>query len=167
MELDFIEEDIPKIARVGGAGREPEKWEDHIAPLKADDRAGKSFRVWTYEKRASAVSRMSSVRDRLTKAVPQENWQLAVRPVPNAEPEQFGVYVSYAGQFTPEQITENARKHQERSERVKAARAATAANATEPTADTAEPTGDTATEPGTPEPTAKERVAQARAKATA
>jgi len=168
MELDFIEEDIPKIARVGGAGREPEKWEDHIAPLKADDRAGKSFRVWTYEKRASAVSRMSSVRDRLTKAVPQENWQLAVRPVPNAEPEQFGVYVSYAGQFTPEQITENARKHQERSERVKAARAATAANATEPTTtDTAEPVGDTATEPGTPEPTAKERVAQARAKATA
>jgi len=173
MELDFIEEDIPKIARVGGAGREPEKWEDHIAPLKADDRAGKSFRVWTYEKRASAVSRMSSVRDRLTKAVPQENWQLAVRPVPNAEPEQFGVYVSYAGQFTPEQITENARKHQERSERVKAARAATAANAIEPTTGhrhdepVNEPTGDTATEPGTPEPTAKERVAQARAKATA
>jgi hypothetical protein len=155
MELAFIEEEIPKITRVGGSGREPEPWEDHIAPLKDDDKAGKSFRVWTYSKRPSAVSRMSSVRDRLTKAVPSENWQLAVRMVPGTENE-FGVYVSYLGAFTNEQVVENARKHQERSARVKAARAATQASA--PTDSTsAEPTGTTA----------KERVAAARQKQTA
>lgn len=162
MELDFIEEEIPKIARVGGAGREPEKWEDHIAPLKAEDRAGKSFRVWTYEKRPSAVSRMSSVRERLTKAVPSENWTLAVRPVPNTEPEQYGVYVEYSGTFTPEQVTENAQKHAERSARVKEARAK--AEAEKAAAGVTSDTGE-ATEPAAPageatEPTAKELAAQ-------
>lgn len=159
MELDFIEEEIPKIARVGGAGREPEKWEDHIAPLKAEDRAGKSFRVWTYEKRPSAVSRMSSVRERLTKAVPSENWTLAVRPVPNTEPEQYGVYVEYSGTFTDEQVAENAQKHAERSERVKAARAKAEAEkaAAGTTSDTAEPATDTGE---ATEPTAKELAAQ-------
>lgn len=164
MELDFIEESIPKITRVGGAGREPEPWEEHIAPLKVDDRAGKDFRVWTYEKRASAVSRMTSVRNRLTKAVPAENWALAVRPVPNTTPEQFGVYVSYRGVFTDEQILKNAQAHQERSERVKAARVkaeAEAAAAAVPV-DVPAPAG----EPTTPAPTAKERVEAARAKAS-
>lgn len=177
MELDFIEEEIPKIARIGGAGREPEKWEDHIAPLKAEDRAGKSFRVWTYEKRPSAVSRMSSVRERLTKAVPSENWTLAVRPVPNTEPQQYGVYVEFSGTFTPEQVQENAQKHQERSDRVKAARAAAEAKAAEEAATAAangtpaESTEPVTAEAGGPEPTAKElaaqRVAQARQAATA
>jgi hypothetical protein len=177
MELNFIEEEVPKITRVGGAGREAEPWEEHIAPLKEADRAGKSFRVWTYGKRTSAVSRMSSVRDRLTKAVPEENWSLAVRPVPGTEdavePEgtvdsegnsiagqsatQHGVYVQYNGQFTPEEVAANAQAHQERSERVKAARAASAEKAsTEPIAETTD----------APTPTAKERVAAAKAKAT-
>lgn len=172
MELAFIEEEIPKITRVGGSGREPEPWETHIAPLKDTDKAGKSFRVWTYSKRPSAVSRMSSVRERLTTAVPAENWQLAVRPVPGTENAvnedgtsvtQYGVYVMYAGAFTSEQVLNNARKHQERSDRVKAARlAAEAAKASEPTAPTAEPTDPSATEM-----TAKERVAAAREKQTA
>lgn len=166
MELDFIEEEIPKIARVGGAGREPEKWEDHIAPLKAEDRAGKSFRVWTYEKRPSAVSRMSSVRERLTKAVPSENWTLAVRPVPNTEPEQYGVYVEYSGVFTPEQVQENAQKHQERSDRVKAARLAAAEKAAaEGTSDTPEATEPADTTGEATAPTAKELAAQRVAEA--
>lgn len=193
VELQFIEEEIPKISRAGGSGREPEKWEDHIAPLKADDRAGKSFRVWTYGKRPSAVSRMSSVRERLTKAVPAENWQLAVRPVPGTEkdvhPEgatetvkdengnetvvsiagqsatQYGVYVAYQGVFTDEQVAENARLHQERSERVQKARAAAAAKAAEASGNgSAAPSGgeQTAAVPES-EATAKERVAKARA----
>lgn len=173
MELAFIEEEIPKIVRAGGSGREAEPWELHIAPLKEEDKAGKSFRVWTYSKRASAVSRMSSVRERLTKAVPHENWQLAVRPVPGTEtatnPDgtsamQYGVYVMYAGQFTPEQVVENAKKHQERSERVKAAREASAAKAA------SAPASEPDTEPGEPDGsgmTAKERVAAAREKQTA
>lgn len=159
MELAFIEEEIPKITRAGGSGREAEPWEDHIAPLKQGDKAGKSFRVWTYSKRASGVSRMSSVRERLTKAVPGENWQLAVRPVPGTEgtdaegndTTQYGVYVQYAGTFTPEQILENAKKHQERSERVRNARAATAA------AQTAAPA-----EPADDGQSPAERVAAAR-----
>jgi hypothetical protein len=154
MELDFIEESIPKITRVGGAGREPEKWEDHIAPLKAEDRAGKDFRVWTYSKRSSAISRMALIRNRLTKAVPHENWVIAVRPVPNVDGE-FGVYVSYQGTYTAEEVHENARKHDERSARVKAARAK--AEETEAEALSTVPS-DT--------PTAKERVAAARANAS-
>lgn len=181
MELNFIEEDIPKIARVGGAGREPEKWEEHVAPLKAEDRAGKSFRVWTYEKRPSATSRMSSVRERLVKAVPNENWQLAVRPVTvmlavegsdePVESEQFGVYVSYKGTFTDEQVAENAVKHAERSQRVRDARAKAeaekAAKAAEATADAPEVSpADSAPDATESELTAKERVAAAREKAT-
>lgn len=179
MELNFIEEEVPKITRVGGAGREAEPWEEHIAPLKEADRAGKSFRVWTYGKRTSAVSRMSSVRDRLTKAVPEENWALAVRPVPGTEDAvepagavneagedisgqsatQHGVYVQYNGTFTADEIAANAKAHAERSERVKAARAATQAKAE--TGPIAEDSTDTTTS------TAKERVAAAKAKATA
>lgn len=141
MELTFTKEAIPKITRATGSGREPEKWEEHLAPAK--ETPNESFRVWTYDKRTSAVSRMSAVRDRLTKAVPGENWTLAVRPIPGTEdavhPDgttdkdgndisgtsatQYGVYVAYVGTFTPEQIAENARLHQERSERVKASRA--------------------------------------------
>jgi hypothetical protein len=173
VELNFIEEEVPKITRVGGAGREAEPWEIHIAPLKEEGRAGKSFRVWTYGKRTSAVSRMSNVRDRLTKAVPTENWSLAVRPVPGTEDAvdeagesatQHGVYVEFNGTFTPEEVAANATAHAERSARVKAARAATQAKG--------ESNGPIATDSeGVPtdatEPTAKERVAAAKAKAGA
>lgn len=183
MELNFIEEEIPKITRVGGAGREAEPWEQHIAPLKEEGRSGKSFRVWTYGKRTSAVSRMSSVRNRLTDAVPQENWTLSVRPVPGTEDAvhpagtmegetdisgtsatQHGVYVQYNGIFTNAEIAANATAHAERSARVKAARAASQASSTDSIATDATD----ATEPGTDaQPTAKERVAAAKAKAGA
>ncbi len=158
MELNFVREDIPKISRAGGSGREAEPWESHLAPLK--DNHGESFRVWTYEKRSSAVSRMSSVRDRLNKAVPTENWQLAVRVVPGTDPEQFGVYVAYMGNYTPEQVVENARKHTERSERVRASRAASS-SATQTSAEAESPNGASDSAEAT-EPTAKEKVAAAR-----
>ncbi len=121
MELDFIEEDIPTIVRVGGAGRAPEKWEDHIAPLK--DHQGKSFRTWTYTKKTGAMSRVQGVRARLISATPADNWTLAVRPVPGKDGE-WGVYVQYNGTYTPAEIAANAKKRQERSERVKAQRQA-------------------------------------------
>jgi hypothetical protein len=174
MELTFTREDIPKITRATGSGREPEKWEEHLAPAK--DTPDVSFRVWTYDKRTSAVSRMSAVRDRLTKAVPSENWTLAVRPIPGTEdavhPEgatdkdgqdiagtsatQYGVYVAYVGTFTDEEVAENARLHAERSERVKASRAANETAEGEP--ETTEPVA---------EPTPQERIAAARQKANA
>ena len=119
VELNFIQEEVPKVTRAGGAGREAEPWEKHLAQLK--DTAGVSYRVWDYEKRPSAISRMTSVRDRLRKAVPSENWDLAVRQIPDSD--RFGVYVTFKGQFTDEEVAENERKHQERSERVRAARA--------------------------------------------
>lgn len=151
MELTFTREDIPKITRVGGSGREPEPWETHLAPLK--DTPKETFRVWTYDKRSSAISRMSSVRERLTKAVPSENWTLAVRPIPNTE--TFGVYVSYNGTYSDAEVAANAKAHAERSARVKAAREKAAANGS-PTTGSAE-----TSEAVTP----KERVAAARAKA--
>jgi hypothetical protein len=154
MELTFTREDVPKITRIGGSGREAEPWETHLAPLK--DTPGESFRVWTYEKRTSAVSRMSSVRERLTKAVPTENWNLAVRTVPGTvDPELYGVYISFAGTFTAEQIAENVRKHDERSNRVKAARAKRAAE--EASTTIVDPFEETEAAPS-----AKERVQQAR-----
>lgn len=151
MELTFVKEEIPKITRAGGSGREAEPWESHLAQLK--DTPGESYRVWTYDKRTSAVSRMSAVRDRLTKAVPEENWTLAVRPIPDTE--TFGVYVAYIGTYTPEEVQANAQAHAERSERVRAARA----KASENGSTDAEASADGSTA----EPTAKEKVAAARA----
>lgn len=159
MELELIEEEIPKITRVGGSGREAEKWEDHLAAIKSTP--NKSFRVWTYDVRTSAVSRMSTVRDRLTNATPQDNWEIRVRPVPNSEG-QFGVYVAYRGTFTDAEQAENAAKRQARSERTRAARSAVQTDAVAPTpteADSAAPDDTQAPQ------TAKEKVAAARAAA--
>lgn len=151
MELTFVKEEIPKITRAGGSGREAEPWETHLAQLK--DTPGDSFRVWTYDKRTSAQSRMSSVRERLTKAVPSENWTIAVRPIAGSNPEQFGVYVAFNGTYTDEEVAANAKAHSDRSERVRAARARTA---------TPDPTFIAPVEEAEAT-TAKERVAAARA----
>ena len=156
MELNLVREEIPKITRAGGSGREAEPWENHLAELK--DTAGISYRIWDNEKRASAVSRMSGVRNRLTTAVPHEHWTLAVRPVPNSDPARYGVYVAFEGTYTPEQVEENARKHKERSERVRASRAKRAEG--EAGEASAPDTADTA-------PTPKERVAAANKAANA
>jgi hypothetical protein len=154
VELSFTREEIPKISRAGGSGREAEPWEQHLGSLKDEGNKGTSFRVWTYDKRPSATSRMTSVRERLSKAVPHENWKLAVRPTPE-DANKFGVYVMYDGNYTPEQITENARKHAERSKRVsesrEAAKAKRAAEATQAPVEDAPAA----------EPSAKERVAAA------
>jgi hypothetical protein len=174
MELSFVEEEIPKISRPGGSGREPEPWENHLAPLKAKE--GTSFRVWTYTKRSSAMSRMTAVRNRLTKAVPYENWKMAVRSIPD-DPNLFGVYVTYNGIFTQEQVQENAAAHAQRSARVLASRekanatrnanaAAANGSVTEPEpAPAPEPSEPTEPEPSEPTsaPSAKDRVAAARA----
>lgn len=140
IELNFTEEAIPTIVRES-VGREPEKWENHLAPLKADDKAGKSFRVWQYGKKTGATSRVASVRKRLVDATPEDNWTLAVREVPGADPTEYGVYVKYNGTFTPEQVAENAAARQKRSDSIKAVReaaaAASAAVATAPPVDPA------------------------------
>ena len=165
MDLTFTREEIPKINRAGGSGREAEPWEQHLGSLKDPENAGTSFRVWTYDKRSSAVSRMSSVRERLSKAVPHENWILKVRPTPE-DAEKFGVYVQFDGNFTPEQITENARKHAERSKRVSESRAKAAATraAGETPAAEAPLVTDTTPSAEGDAPSAKERVASTHAK---
>lgn len=124
VNLTFTPEAIPKITRIGGSGRTATEWENLLDPVR--QQPGVSFRVWEYDKRQSAVSRLSSVRERLTKVVPHENWKMVVRLVPDSDPEIFGVYVEYIGVFTPEQIEENAKLHAERSARVRAAREAKA-----------------------------------------
>ena len=145
MELTFVEEEIPKIVRQGGTGREAEKWEEGLSPLKSANMKGKSYRVWTFNTRNSAQSRMTTVRARLNKVSPADNFQLKVRPVPDSD--DFGVYAQYDGTFTPEQMADNARRHQERSERTKKSRTPTVA--------------------AVPNGTAKERVAAAhKAKAS-
>jgi hypothetical protein len=154
MELNFIQEEVPKVTRAGGSGREAEPWEQHLSPLKESPEI--SFRTWDYEKRPSAVSRMTSVRDRLRKAVPEENWDLVVREIPDSDPPRYGVYVTYRGEFSDEEMAENARKHQERSERVRAAREA-------PTEDPGDLSDDSEGDTVDPTPLSpKERVAQAR-----
>ena len=117
MELSFVEEEIPKIVRQGGSGREAEPWETHLAPLKGKDMASKSYRVWTYANKNSAPSHMNTVRDRLYKVTPQDNWDLKVRPVPNTDPVQYGLWVQYDGAYTPEQVIANAEARQKRSAR--------------------------------------------------
>ena len=152
MELQFVEEAIPDLDRGDGAGRQAEKWEEHLAPLKADKLKGKSFRIASFEKKTQATSRSTVVRERLLKATPFDNWTIRVREVPN-ESDTFGVYVKYEGTFTPEQVAENAKVRAERSAKIKARldeeKAKAVAN------------GNTA-----PADSPAARVAEARAKAT-
>lgn len=153
VNLTFTQEEIPKINRVGGSGRAAEPWEEHLSPAR--EAPGVSFRVWEYAKRMSAVSRVSTVRDRLNKVVPNENWKMVVRQVPTTDPEApetWGVYVQYDGEFTAEEMAENERLHAERSARVKASRA------NKPESVAAEPVSGSA-----PEPTPQERVQARRA----
>lgn len=177
MELTFVKEAIPTITRTGGSGREAEKWEEHLAPLKAEDMAGESFRVWTYDKKSGAISRMTSVRDRLNKAVPNENWKMAVRPLKvevdavdsegaptgeKTEAEKFGVYIAYKGVFTDEEIAKNKEEHAKRSARVLAAREKAAAEkaAAEATPTDEVPTGIPTEATPAPEATATDKTAK-------
>lgn len=157
MELDLIEEEVPKIVRLGGSGREPEKWEEHLTPLT--ESPGKSFRVWTYDKKTSAVSRMSVVRNRLTLATPEAHWEIKVRQVPDSD--QFGVYITYLGTFTDEQVQTNAAARAERSARTRSSRPSGDV-ATPPVGD-ATPANNGADAATQPAQTAKEKVAAARA----
>lgn len=160
MELDLIEEEIPKIQREGGSGREPEHWEDHLAAIKSSP--NKSFRVWTYGVRTSAVSRMSTVRNRLTDATPEDNWEIKVRPVPDSD-NQFGVYIVYRGTFTAEEVKVNEQNRQKRSERTRAARQNSKTNGSAPGAENSDSAPGNDVPTGTPAQTAKEKVAAARA----
>lgn len=159
-ELDIVFEEIPAQApRPPGKGREPTKWEDHLAPMK--EHVGQSARVWTYPEKSSATSRLGGVSKRLADVTPADNWTLKVRPVPDSDPPLFGVYVVYNGIYTAEQVKANADLRVQRSEAAKA-RIAAAGNGT----------GTTATDGGTPEdavspPTAKSTAAQKVAAAKA
>jgi hypothetical protein len=118
MELQFIEEDIPKSARGNHEGRKAEPWEDHIEPLK--NSPGKSFRVWTYEKKTSAVGRASNVSSRVFEQTPYDDWTIVARQVPNSD--VFGVYVQYNGTLTESQVQEKVNKRLERAEKMRRAR---------------------------------------------
>lgn len=120
MDITLIEEAIPKIVRQGGTGREAEKWEEGLAPLKGKEMAGKSYRVFSAPLKSSVQSRMNTMRGRLNKVAPTDNFEMKVRPVPDTN--DFGLYVQYNGTFTPEQLAEIARKRSERSERTKASK---------------------------------------------
>jgi hypothetical protein len=153
---DIFEEAIPDLPpRIGGKGREPIKWEAHLAPLE-DRLLNAPHRLWSYPTHTAALSRMATVRTRLTNAAPDKNWELKVRAVPNTDPQLFGVYVVFYGQYTPEQMKTNAQARQKRRDALVKARQSKA-EATQP--------GDNGDEaPASPEAvsppqTAKEKLA--------
>lgn len=149
--------DAPK--RTGGKGREPVKWEILLAPLQ-EQLLEKPARLWTYDVKTGAVSRMSAVRTRLADAAPELNWEFKVRPVPNTDPQTYGIYAVFHGNHTSEQMVKNAQERVARKER--AAKAQESKGATEGAADPAESAEGTAPE-AAPAMTAKEKLA---AKAT-
>jgi hypothetical protein len=143
---ELVFEPIPDPpARPPGKGREPVKWEDHLAPLESKLHNSPA-RLWAYETKTAATSRAAAVRGRLTDAAPTKNWEFKVRPVPNST--LHGVYAVFHGDHTPEQVLANAKARQERKDKLAAARAASTATVPAPAA----------TEP--PQ-TAKEKLAQA------
>lgn len=160
-DLSFVEEEIPTITRAGGSGAQPVEWEKLLAPLTEGDKAGKSFRVWQYEKKTGATSRVAAVRNRLTAFVPEQNWKIAVRAVPGSDPEVFGVYVQYDGTFTPEEVAKRAEDRAARVAKIQAARAA--ASASNATLDGNTEDSTSAEAPSTP----AAKVAAAKAKASA
>jgi hypothetical protein len=121
---DIVFEAIPASPkRPPGKGREPIKWEEHLAPLESrllDSPA----RLWAYEVKTGAVSRMSAVRNRLYNAAPAKNWEFKVRPVPNTSPQLYGVYAVFHGDYTPDEQLKAAQARAGRRERVTKANAA-------------------------------------------
>jgi hypothetical protein len=125
---EIVFEDIPAAPpRPPGKGREPVKWEEHLAPLETQ-LLNKPARLWQYEVKTGAVSRMSAVRQRLAEVVPEKHWEFKVRPVPNTDPQLFGVYAVFHGQNTPEQMLANAQDRQKRRDALASARAAKTAD---------------------------------------
>lgn len=119
---DIVFEDIPAAPpRPPGKGREPVKWEEHLTPLE-EQLKEKPARLWAYEAKTGAVSRMSAVRQRLAESAPHKNWELKVRPVPNTTPQLHGVYAVFHGDYTPEQMQANAKLRQERRDKAAASR---------------------------------------------
>lgn len=145
---DFVFEDIPNAPpRPPGKGREPTKWEEHLAPLEPQ-LLKKPARLWSYEAKTGAVSRMAAIRNRLNAAAPHKNWEFKVRPVPNTTPQLHGVYAVFHGDFTPEQVLANAQNRQKRRDAFVTAKAARDAN------------GDAGTTPPATEPSAATRAPQ-------
>lgn len=163
---DFAFEDIPDApARPPGKGREPVKWEEHLSALEAQ-LLEKPARLWSYEAKTGAVSRMSAVRQRLADAAPDKNWELKVRPVPNTEPQLHGVYAVFHGQHTPEQMLANAQDRQKRRDALAAAKAAKEAGGTPEGTPAATEPAEAPTASEAP-PTPKERLAANASKAGA
>jgi hypothetical protein len=124
---DIVFESIPDApARPPGKGREPVAWESHLANVE-DQLLEKPARLWAYENKTGAVSRMSAVRSRLAEAAPAQNWEFKVRPVPNTEPQLHGVYAVFHGEHSPEAQLKNAQERQVRRDRVIKASAVRAA----------------------------------------
>lgn len=156
---DLVEEVIPPLPkRPPGKGREPVKWESHLAPLE-ERLLNKPHRLWSYANKTGATSRMGSVRSRLMDAAPNKNWELKVRPVPGTDPQLFGVYAVFHGEYTPEQMTANAQARQARRNAIAQATAARAAQSGE-NSNGAEPKPAVA---ASPPQTAKEKLAAAAA----
>jgi hypothetical protein len=125
---ELVFEPIPDaLPRPPGKGREPVKWEQHLAPLETQ-LLDKPARLWAYENKTGATSRMSAVRGRLYEAAPTKHWEFKVRPVPNTTPQLFGVYAVFHGEYTPEQVIENAKARQKRRDALAAGRSAPVAN---------------------------------------
>jgi hypothetical protein len=162
---DFTFEDIPDPApRPPGKGREPVKWEEHLAPMEGQLKE-KPARLWSYDVKTGAVSRMSAVRQRLVEAAPHKNWEFKVRPIPNSNPSEespqlYGVYAVFHGDHTPEQVLANAQERQKRREAMAAAKSAKEAAGTPEATPVASSEAPASTEaPKTP----KEKLAAAAA----
>jgi hypothetical protein len=131
----LVFEAIPEAAkRPPGKGREPVAWETLLEPLEAK-LLETPARLWVYAAKTGAMSRLAAVRDRLTSTVPQKNWELRVRQVPGTgdteeNPAQFGVYAVFHGDYTPEQVMQNAQARQKRRDAIAKAREAKANTAT-------------------------------------
>lgn len=121
-EITFTPATIPDAVRSGGEGREPVKWEELLAPLKP--KVGEGFLAYQYTKKTAATSRVANIRKRLFNATPGDNWTIVVRPVPNSDPELYGVYVQFNGTYTAEEQAKRAQDRQERADKLRAAKAA-------------------------------------------
>jgi hypothetical protein len=127
----IVLESIPDAPpRPPGKGREPVKWEEHLAPLESK-LLETPARLWAYENKTGATSRMLAVRSRITAAAPHKNWEFKVRPVPNSD--LHGVYAVYHGEFTPDEQLANAKGRAERAAKLAASRALGTSAAPTPT----------------------------------
>ena len=129
MDLQFdFDAEMPASKR-SGAGRPPTEWERHLDPVRKNKGKAARIAVFTDTQRTSngksklvsaqaqAMSRISSMSQRLRSVVPLELWKFNTRKY---EDGSVGLWVTFTKTMSNDEFAEYEKKRAERAARIKA-----------------------------------------------